>query len=105
MDLKITDKDNNNIVGATITVKNKNGDIQFSTDTDANGEVSETVWVVKDEWSGSGSSNTRTDYNSFTLEIKKAGYQTYTKKFTLYKKTDWAIRLTHTTVNPDQEVF
>jgi len=93
MDLKITDKDNNNIIGATITVKNKNGDIQFSTDTDANGDVSETVWVVKDEWSGSGSSNTRTDYNPFTLEIKKAGYQTYTQKFTLYKKIDWTIAL------------
>ena len=93
MDLKITDKDNNNLAGATITVKNKNGDIQFSTDTDANGEVLKTVWVVKDEWSGSGSSNTRTDYNPFTLEIKKAGYQTYTQKFTLYKKIDWTIAL------------
>jgi len=105
MDLKITDKDNNNIVGATITVKNKNGDIQFSTDTDANGEVSETVWVVKDEWSGSGSSNTRTDYNSFILEIKKAGYQTYTKKFTLYKKIDWVIRLKRISINIDSEVI
>jgi len=96
MDLKITDKDNNNIVGATITVKNKNGDIQFSTATDTNGKVFGTVWVVKDEWSGSGLSNIRTDYNPFTIEIKKAGYQTYINTFLLYKPINWVIPMEFT---------
>ena len=93
IDLKVTDKDGNDIVGATVTVNNTNDAQQFSSNTDANGEISETVFVVKDAWSGTGSSNTRTDYNNFTIEIKKAGYQTYKKVFTLYKKIDWTIAL------------
>lgn len=36
---------------------------------------------------------TVTNLNPFTLEIKKAGYQTYKKVFTLYKKIDWTIKL------------
>ena len=93
MDLEITDINGTDIVGATVTVKNKDGTVQFSTDTDANGKISETVFVVKDEWSGSGSGNTRTDYNDFTITIEKVGYTSYKDVFTLYKKADWVIAL------------
>jgi hypothetical protein len=101
MDLKVTDKYGNDIVGATVTVKNTNGDQQFSTNTDANGEISETVFVVKDAWSGTGSGNTRTDYNDFTMTIVKDGYMTYEKKFTVYKAIDWEpVMLTPMRRNP-----
>ena len=89
VDIKVTDKTGNNIVGATVTIKNKNDTQEFSTNTDANGEISEKIVVVKDEWSGVGIDNTRTDYNEFTITIEKAGYQTYEKAFTTYKKIDW----------------
>ncbi|RLC45466.1 MAG: hypothetical protein DRH57_07930, partial [Candidatus Cloacimonadota bacterium] len=74
--------------------------------TDGNGditpqEVLTALW--SHEYDGGGyksyTDEEKTDYNDFTLEIKKAGYQTYTKKFTLDKKIDWVIRLGKTLNN------
>ena len=170
--LKVIDKDNNAISGATIVLKDKNGTEVFSYTTNADGTPgqdsgsissatagtltdSSKSWASDDWWfqevyitSGTGAGqrkiikkgNTATelqvapdwdttpdatskyiiipyvraqqilspatkpassgyywstvdDLNPFTLTISKAGYQTYSKKFTLDKKTDWIIRL------------
>ena len=107
-DLKVIDANNNNISGASVILKDKNGTEIINTTTDANGTIASTEVNAK-VWSHTNDTGTKqyidfvdedlTDYNDFTLEIKKAGYQTYTKKFTLDKKIDWVIRLGKTLNN------
>lgn len=46
-----------------------------------------------------------TGYSPHQLEIRKPGYQTYKKKFTLNTTTEWIIRLKHSNVCVDQEVM
>jgi hypothetical protein len=93
MDIKVMDKDNNPVIGATVTVKNKNAVQEFSSNTDVNGEISEKIYVVKDEWSGAGEVNTRTDYNDFEITIEKTGYLTHVRDFTAYKSIDCQVLL------------
>ncbi len=99
--VKVIDKNNNSIANATVQVKNKDGVTQFETSTDTNGEATGTVWCVKDAWSGSGSGNTRTDYNDFTLKITKAGYADFETKLTIYKEKDLMITLDGLTYSYD----
>ena len=114
LNIKVIDQNGNGIEMATVTVKNKDDDEQFSVTTDGNGditpqEVLTALWSHECDQSGFGyksyTDEEKTDYNDFTLEIKKAGYQTYTKKFTLDKKIDWVIRLKRISINIDSEVI
>lgn len=93
-DLKVTDKDNNAINGATVTLTDKDGNQVFSITTDANGSIAKQT-VSRGHYN-QANGNTLQDYGPHTLAIMKAGYQTYTKKFVLTGKTVWEIKLAKT---------
>ncbi len=92
MDLTVTDKDNNPLSEATVTLKDKTDAQIFSVTTDANGNiVQQTVsrgYYYKD------TGNTLQDSSPHILTIQKSGYQNYTKKFIITEKTKWEIKLT-----------
>jgi hypothetical protein len=90
-DLKVTDKDNNNVSGATVTLKNKYGDSIFIVSTAANGTIA-TQTVTRGYYNKANGSDL-IDESPHTLTITKAGYQTYLKKFTLTAKITWEIKL------------
>jgi hypothetical protein len=90
-DLKVTDKDNNPINGATVVLKDKDSNQIFNVNTDANGNIA--TQTVSRGYYDQPHGNTLQDYGPHTLIITKAGYQTYIKKFTLSAKTAWEIKL------------
>jgi hypothetical protein len=90
-DLKVTDKDNNNISGATVTLKNKYGDSIFIVSTAADGTIA-TQTVTRGYYNKANGSDL-IDESPHTLTITKAGYQTYVKKFTLTAKITWEIKI------------
>jgi len=90
-DLAVTDKDGNPINGATVELKDKNGNVVFSVKTDVNGRI--TTQTVSRGWYEQATGNTLNDLSPHTLTISKAGYQDYVKKFTLEAKTNWEIKL------------
>jgi len=77
--------------------------------TDSNGVIPELELVEsRYDYDASGSGYYRyaqTFFMPYTIEIKKPGYQTYKLTFDIDKKMDWVIRLIHSNVNIDQEVF
>jgi hypothetical protein len=91
-DLTVIDKDNNPISDAIVTLKDKNGTQVFSATTDINGKIP--TQTVSYGWYEQATGDTLNSYSPHTLTISKAGYQIYTKKFTLDKKIDWRIKLT-----------
>lgn len=90
-DLRVSDKDDNPISGATITLKDKDGTQVFQVTTDANGEI--VTQTVSRGWYEQATGDTLNDLSPHTLKIEKAGYQTCEKKFTLKEKTTWEIKL------------
>jgi len=90
-DLTVTDKENNPISGATITLKDKDGNRVFSVITNGNGEIA--TQTVSRGWYEQATGSTLNDLSPHTLIIEKAGYQTYEKKFILESKTKWEIKL------------
>jgi len=93
-DLTVTDKDAAPIEEASVTLKDKDGNTVFSTSTDVNGQI--TIQTVSRGYYNQANGNTLQEYSPHTLIIEKAGYQTYSKVFTLAEKTKWAIKLTKT---------
>jgi hypothetical protein len=91
VDLKVTDKDNNPISGATATLKDKDGNQVFSVNTDANGNIA--TQTASRGYYDQAHGSVLQDYGPHTLTITKTGYQTYMKKFTLSAKTIWEIKL------------
>jgi hypothetical protein len=91
VNLKVTDKDNNPINGATATVKDKDGNQIFSVNTDANGNIA--TQTVSRGYYDQPHGNILQDYSPHVLTITKPGYQTYVKKFALSAKTAWEIKL------------
>jgi hypothetical protein len=91
LDIKVTDKDNNPLSGATVVVKDKDGNTIFSVTTAADGTI--TQQTVNRGYYTQANGNTLTDYSPHTLTISKAGYQTYVKKFTLGAAVNWEIKL------------
>jgi len=76
--------------------------------SDTNGVISETVIETNNYKNESGSLpgiTAETDYNPFTLTIKKKGYDTYKKTVTIDDKIDWVIRLKRSKINIDQGVI
>lgn len=90
-DLAVTDKDGMAINGATVTLKDKDGNTVFSTTTDANGLIA--TQTVSRGYYAQATGNTLQEYSPHTLTITKNGYQTYVKKFILSAKTVWEIKL------------
>ena len=90
-DLTVTDKDNNPISNATVTLKDKDGNTVFSATTDVNGLIA--TQTVSRGYYNQANGNTLQEYSPHTLTITKNGYQTYVKKFILSAKTVWEIKL------------
>jgi hypothetical protein len=91
IDLAVTDKNNTPLQNAAVTLTDKDGTQVFNVNTDANGAVA-TQTVTRGTYQKTTGSILQ-DSSPHTLTIKKNGYQTYTKKFTLTEKTKWAITL------------
>jgi hypothetical protein len=91
-DLSVTDKDNNPINGATVTLKDKNGDTVFSLTTDLDGKIpTQTVMYAHYEEATGSTPNL---YSPFHLRIEKGGYERYDDhSITLDKKTELKIAL------------
>lgn len=97
--LMVIDRNNNLITGYNVKLTDSQGNILNNgawTDQDITTHLSET--------DGAGN-RTDTDYNPMTIEISKAGYQTYTSKFTIEKGLDWTITLKQIRINIDNEVI
>lgn len=90
-DLTVTDATGAPINGATVTLKDKNGNTIFSLTTDANGQIA--TQTVSRGYYDQAHGDTLQDYSPHTLTITKAGCQTYVKQFTLTEKTKWEIKL------------
>jgi hypothetical protein len=91
VNLKITDKANNAISGATVTLVDKSGTQVFSVLTAADGTIAEQV-VTRGTYT-QATLNVLQDLSPHTLTISKTGYQTYVKKFVLSDKVVWEIKL------------
>jgi hypothetical protein len=90
-DFTVTDSAGTPISGATVTLKDKNGNTVFSLTTDVNGKIS--TQTVTRGYYDQPRGNTLQDYSPHTLTITKAGWQKYVKTFTLAEKTKWEIKL------------
>ena len=100
--LKVTDEDNNGIDSATVKIWDAN-ELKVDTTTGGIGVIAEQV-LIKERYDYTHCP-TPISYNDFIIQISKAGYETFKKKFTLDKKTDWTIKLKHSNVCVDQEVM
>jgi len=96
-DLTVTDKDNNPLANATVTLKDKDGNTVFTVTTDGNGAI--TTQTVSRGYYQQSTGNTLNEYSPHTLTISKDGFKTYIKTFTLSEKTKWQIKLSPI-VNP-----
>ena len=100
-DLKVTDKDNVAISGATVTVKDNTGANVFSVNTAADGTIAQQT--VSRGYYNQANGDTLQEYSPHNLTITKAGYITYDQDFTLDELTDWEIAL-HTQLTGDAVV-
>lgn len=76
--------------GATVKIWDLNNNLVVDTTTASGVIATQTLdygYYIQSDGS------TPTMQTPHTIEIKKAGYQTYKKKFTLDEKIDWRIRL------------
>jgi hypothetical protein len=101
--LNVLDTNQNNVENATAILKDKDGTQIFSLTTNANGEITEQT--VSYGYYNQANENTLQSYSPHTLEIRKAGYKTYKKKFTADGKIDWTIALQRIAINIDMEVI
>jgi hypothetical protein len=90
-DLAVTDVAGAAIASATVTLKDKDGNVVFTTTTDALGVIA--TQTVSRGYYNQANGNTLQEYSPHTLTISKAGYVTYTEIFTLSAKTAWTISL------------
>ncbi len=89
-DLEARDKNNNAISGASVKLT-KTGESDINLTTDVNGQI--TQQTLKYGYYDQANGNTIQNASDWTLTIQKAGYQTYTKQFTLDEKIDWRVAL------------
>lgn len=90
-DLQVKDKDNVAINAATVTLKDKDGNVVFTVNTAADGTIAQQT--VSRGYYNQANGNTLQEYSPHTLTITKADYQTYTHIFTLDEKIDWRVTL------------
>lgn len=98
IDITVIDEQNIPIESVTVSLTNKNDDLQFSVVTDINGKITQQEVMRMYVFSASSATHfvtadDKTDYNPFTLTVSKTGYETYTSKFTLSEKIDSIITL------------
>ena len=77
----VSDKDNNPLSHALVILKDKNGGVKHATDTGADGKLTAAWEVLANRYDGT--SETKTEYNPFTLTVTKAGYADYETKITI----------------------
>jgi hypothetical protein len=77
----VTDKDNNPLSDALVTLKDKNGVVKHFTLTGADGKLPTTWEVLANRYDGT--SETKTEYNPFTLTVTKEGYADYETEITI----------------------
>jgi hypothetical protein len=97
VNIHVADKDGNNLEGATVVCKDKNGDEVFSVQTDENGNIEEQE-VVFQEWYqlsyGEHGEEDATCYSPHSFEISKEGKETLVvDKITMDEKIDWHLEL------------
>ena len=103
LNLKVLDINQNNIENATVVLKDKDDTQIFSLTTNASGEITEQT--VSYGYYTQTSGSVLQSYSPHIITIKKAGYDTYKKKFTLDDKINWTIALKRSTINIDGEVI
>lgn len=102
LDLKVQDKDENALNGAAVKVWDLNDNLVVDVTTGTNGKIT-TQTLTYGYYTYAGG-NTPVMQTPHTIQISKAGYETYQKKFTLDKKTDWIIAL-HKPKHTSNRVF
>lgn len=89
-DLKVSDKDDTPIEGATVTLKDKDGNTIFNVDTLVTGKIASQQIHVK---SWTGEDETETIFTPHTLTITKDGYQDYQGVITIDRKMDLEVAM------------
>ncbi len=91
-----------NVEGATVILRNKYGDIEFNTTTEANGSIFEqevyyytitNVPQVMPPTVANDTNSVRRYYNPYTLTIEKEGFESFSSTFNITDKIDWIIPL------------
>ena len=90
-DLKVIDKNNTPISGATVKIWDKDGNLVTNETTDANGEIP--TQTLNYGYYTQANGDTPTMQTPHTILINKTGYHNYTANFSIDKKTDWTIAL------------
>jgi hypothetical protein len=90
-DLKVIDKDNTAINGATVKIWDKNSNLIVDTTTNASGVIA-TQTITRGTYT-QATGNTLQEKSPHLIKIEKAGYTTYEADFTLDDKMDWLIAL------------
>lgn len=90
-DLKVIDKDNAAINGATVKIWDKDSSLIVDTTTNASGVIA-TQTITRGTYA-QATGNTLQEKSPHLIKIEKAGYTTYEADFTLEDKTDWTIAL------------
>ena len=89
--IHIADRKGVNLSGATVTWLDSQGNTGNTT-TDANGNLTAAFTLTSKQWAGT--SETLTDYNTFTFTITKAGYKKLVlENITLSEAIDWHLEL------------
>jgi len=89
LDLRITDVNNVGIVGATVTITDKDGTAVTGSPftTDASGDIAQAK-CLKSHGYSDGVSVIKDEYNPHTVTISKVGYKTRTIKYTMDRKRE-----------------
>ena len=105
VDLKIIDIAGNNIIGATIELKDKDGTVVWSDTSNASGEASEDILalITSNDPAGGAYDSVYDVRSPFTLSVYMDGYQKYRQIFDLEEKTSWIITLKPSSINVDAE--
>lgn len=90
-DLKIIDKDENGISSTVVKIWDKDNNLVVDTTTNASGIIA--TQTLNYGYYNQAGGDTPVMQTPHTIQISKVGYETYKKKWTLDKKTDWTIAL------------
>lgn len=102
-DLKVQDKNENAINGATVKIWDKDNNLVVDTTTNASGVI--TTQTLNYGYYAVATGDTPTMQTPHIILITKPGYAPYKNKFTLDEKMNWRIMLKHSNVCVDQEVM
>lgn len=91
IDLKVSDKENNAIAGATVSLLDKDGNTVFSVTTVADGTIAQQT--VSRGYYDQAHGSSLQDYGPHMLIVSKPGYQTYRKKLVIGAPIVWEVKL------------